>query len=86
MNNKVIPQLGGDEMNIKYIKEKRIEKGLSLEEVSKLLGYSTANGYWKIEKGITELTVSKFIKLIVALDLDVYKVINKGGRNDDLEF
>lgn len=58
-------------MNLEYLKKQRFKKGLTILEVSKQLGYSTANGYWKIETGTVKLTLETFIKLIEILEIDI---------------
>ena len=56
------------------LKSYRKKSGLTLEEVSKELGYSTSNGYWKIEKGITKLKADQLIKLIKILDISLSQI------------
>ena len=56
------------------LKSYRKKSGLTLEEVSKKLGYSTPNGYWKIEKGITKLKADQLIKLIKILDISLSQI------------
>ena len=56
------------------LKSYRKKSGLTLEEVSKELGYSTPNGYWKIEKGITKLKADQLIKLIKILDISLSQI------------
>lgn len=58
-------------MQNSILKKYRDKKGLTLAEVSKELGYSTANGYWKIEQGITKLKADQLIKLIKLLDINL---------------
>ncbi|SCK01426.1 Helix-turn-helix domain [uncultured Clostridium sp.] len=58
-------------MKLEFLKKQRLEKGMTILEVSKKLGYSTANGYWKVETGTVKLTLETFIKLIEILELDI---------------
>lgn len=58
-------------MNLEYFKKQRLKKSMTILEVSKQLGYSTANGYWKIETGAVKLTLETFIKLIEILEVDI---------------
>ena len=58
-------------MKLEYLKKQRLKKGMTLLEVSKQLGYSTANGYWKLETGAVKLTLESFIKLTKILELDI---------------
>ena len=51
------------EMIILNLRELRQSRNMTLKDVAEGLGYSTANGYWKIEKGITELKVNQLFKL-----------------------
>ena len=48
---------------LKKIKALRQERGLSLEKVSKGVGFTGAHGYWKIERGLTPLTLAMLAKL-----------------------
>lgn len=58
-------------MKLEYLKKQRLKKGMTILEVSKQLGYSTANGYWKLETGVVKLTLESFIKLTKILELDI---------------
>jgi transcriptional regulator with XRE-family HTH domain len=58
-------------MNLDYLKKQRLRKGMTILEVSKQLGYATANGYWKLETGAIILTLEAFIKLTEILELDI---------------
>lgn len=58
-------------MKLEYLKKQRLKKGMTILEVSKQLGYSTANGYWKLETGAVKLTLESFIKLTKILELDI---------------
>lgn len=58
-------------MKLEYLKRQRLKKGMTILEVSKQLGYSTANGYWKLETGAVKLTLESFIKLTKIFELDI---------------
>lgn len=58
-------------MKLEYLKKQRLKKCMTILEVSKQLGYSTANGYWKLETGAVKLTLESFIKLTKILELDI---------------
>lgn len=45
------------------LRELRIERGYTLEEVAKLLGYKSKSGYWALEHRKVRLTVDKIEKL-----------------------
>ncbi|CUQ34988.1 hypothetical protein [Clostridium baratii] len=48
-------------MNLEYLKKQRLKKDMTILEVSKRLGYSTTNGYWKLETGSIRLTLEASI-------------------------
>lgn len=56
-------------VNLKKIKDLRKEQQITLEEMSKILGYDSPNGYHYIEKGR-----SKFSAEALAQVADVLKV------------
>lgn len=51
------------------IRERRIELGLSQEELAKSVGYQTRMAIFKIEKGESELPLSKLWAMCRALDV-----------------
>lgn len=57
-------------MKLHYLKQQRLAKGLTILEVTKGLGYSTANGYWKIETGAVRLLLDHFLKLAEMFGID----------------
>lgn len=52
---------GNFKMNLEYLKKQRLKKDMTILEVSKRLGYSTTNGYWKLETGSIRLTLEASI-------------------------
>lgn len=50
-------------MKIQNLRKLRQSRNMTLKDVADRLGYATANGYWKIEKGITELKVNQLFQL-----------------------
>jgi putative transcriptional regulator len=53
------------------LKELRLKKGYTLEETAKLLGYKSKSGYWALENGKVELTISKVKKLSELYGVDM---------------
>ena len=45
------------------LRELRSERGYTLEEAAKLLGYKSKSGYWALEQKKVRLTVDKIEKL-----------------------
>lgn len=45
------------------LKKLRMERGYTLEETAKLLGYKSKSGYWALEQGRVKLTVEKIENL-----------------------
>lgn len=45
------------------LKKLRMERGYTLEETAKLLGYKSKSGYWALEHGRVKLTVEKIENL-----------------------
>ena len=53
----------------------RLFKGWSQEETAEKLGY-TLNGYTKIERGETDVTVSKLENILQVFDIDVVRFLS----------
>jgi len=62
-------------IDLKKIKRLREEKGLSIEEISKHLGFKTYQGYYKLERGIRRIRVDHLIKLSKILNVDIKDLI-----------
>lgn len=45
------------------LKKLRLEKGYTLKEVARFMGYKSKSGYWMLEQGKVKLTVDKIEKL-----------------------
>ncbi len=45
------------------LKKLRLDRGYTLEEAGKLLGYKSKSGYWALEHKKVKLTVDKIEKL-----------------------
>ena len=52
----------------KKIKALRQERNLSMNTVSKAIGYKTYNGYRKVERGETELSINALEKIAEYFD------------------
>lgn len=68
-------------INLQYLKAQRIRIGLSQKQVAEALGYATANGYWKLECGVTNLRAEHLALLSDILELDLDKIICSNGGN-----
>lgn len=55
---------------IAKLRQRRIELGMTQEELAKRLGYSERSAIAKIETGVNELTVKKFVDMCRALSVD----------------
>lgn len=62
---------------IRFLRE---SKNWSQEEMAMRLGMST-NGYSKIERGETNLTIPKLEKIVEVFDTDILEVMSLGERN-----
>ncbi|MDS0525012.1 helix-turn-helix domain-containing protein [Clostridium sp. SHJSY1] len=52
------------------LKELRLKRGYTLDQTAKLLGYKSKSGYWALENGKVELTISKIKKLSKLYGID----------------
>ena len=50
-------------INTEYLKARRRQEGLRLEDMAEKLGYASINGYWRVERGLTKPRVEHLIKL-----------------------
>lgn len=50
-------------VDLNFVRKKRLENGLSIEEVSNRLGYSSYQAYHRKENGQRELSVEDLVKL-----------------------
>lgn len=62
---------------IRFLRE---NNNWSQEEMAEKLGMST-NGYSKIERGETHLTISKLEKIVAVLGIDILELMSLGERN-----
>lgn len=58
----------------KRIREIRLSKNLSQAELAEKIGIAVQN-YWKIEKGITDLTLSRLNKIADALEVPLAELL-----------
>lgn len=74
VTNKVI---GGGKMakrlvvNLDGIKQLRIDKDISVEEMSKLMGYKGYQGYYYKENGVRKLSADDVAKISVILEVPI---------------
>jgi transcriptional regulator with XRE-family HTH domain len=57
-----------------FIRESRIKKEISTEEMSILLGYEGYQAYYYKERGIRKLSVEDIAKIAVVLDVPIEKL------------
>ncbi|MTD30193.1 helix-turn-helix transcriptional regulator [Planomicrobium sp. YIM 101495] len=65
---------GKEVVNLELIKELRIERGLSIEEMSKLLGYEGYQAYYYKEKGIRKMSAEDIAKIAYVLKTPIKKL------------
>lgn len=68
--------MGLDELDLEKIKQIRLDKKISIEELSLALGYETRYGYQHVEKGRRKLKAGKMPTLSRLLETpidDLYK-------------
>ena len=58
-------------INLEYIKEVRVSKGVSIEEMSKLLGYEGYQAYYYKEKGIRKMSAEDIGKIAHILKVPI---------------
>ena len=56
-------------MNLKLLKEKRLDKGLSQQQVAEKLGFQDKSSYCLIENGKTQISVARMNEIIKVLEL-----------------
>lgn len=61
-------------INISLIKEKRLEKGFTTEEMSELLGYEGANAYFRKEKGNRKFSLDDVAKISSILKIPIQDI------------
>ncbi|WP_088324141.1 helix-turn-helix domain-containing protein [Polaribacter tangerinus] len=58
-----------------YIRESRLKKGYSQENLGEILGISQ-NSYQKLETGKTKLTLERFFEISICLDISIYQLLS----------
>lgn len=66
-------------------KKRRLELGISQEELSKKMGYSSKTSISKIEKGISDIPLKKIQKLSNFLYINILKLIKNDKEKNDFE-
>ena len=56
-------------IDLALLRQRRREKDLRLVDMAKYLGLETANAYWRIERGMTDLSAVRLMKLCTLLDI-----------------
>lgn len=73
-------------MNIgEIIKKRRLELGISQEELSKKMGYSSKTSISKMEKGISDIPLKKIQKLSNFLYIDILKLVKSDKEKNNFE-
>ncbi len=66
-------------INYKLIKQKRVEKGMTQEQLASLVGYDNKCTVSKLESGTQkDIPLSKLVKISKVLEVEVNELI-KGG-------
>lgn len=63
--------MAGEQIDIERVKQARIDKGLSVMEVSQALGYQSYVAYYRKEEGMRKLNTNDVIGLSKLLDLEL---------------
>lgn len=59
-----------------YLRHKRLDKGITIEDMAKALG-TTAGTYSNKERGITQFNVDELQKVCFTLDIDKSEIVDK---------
>ena len=57
------------------IRQRRLELGLSQDELAKRVGYSERSAIAKIETGVNDITVTKFVEIAHALSISPIELL-----------
>lgn len=63
--------MAGEQIDIERVKQARIDKGLSIMEVSEALGYKSYVAYYRKEEGMRKFSTNDVIGLSKLLDLEL---------------
>ncbi|MGC9098916.1 MAG: helix-turn-helix domain-containing protein [Dictyoglomus sp.] len=69
-------------IDLEKIKRIREERGLSIMEVSKRLGFKTYQGYYKLESGIRNFKAEYLINLSEILGVKVEELIKEDLKDE----
>jgi len=58
-------------VDLDKIKQLREQRGLSITDLSKQLGYQTAHGYYYLEKGRNQISANKLAEIAEALGVEI---------------
>ncbi|MDF2590891.1 MAG: Helix-turn-helix domain [Clostridia bacterium] len=67
-------------INLNVIKNRRKALGYTLEDIAQRANYRSANGYWRIECGLTEPSSSRLILIAQALEMAVPDLLVYQGK------
>ena len=63
--------MAGEQIDIERVKQARIDKGLSIMEVSEALGYKSYVAYYRKEEGMRKFSTNDVVKLSTLLGLEL---------------
>lgn len=64
------------------IKQRRLELGISQEELAKRVGYTDRSTIAKIETGVNDITVNKFVEIAHALSISPIELLGLEVENE----
>lgn len=64
------------------IRQRRLELGLSQDELAKRVGYSERSAIAKIETGVNDITVNKFVEIAHALSISPIDLLGLEDKNE----
>ena len=62
-------------IDLALLRQRRLEKDLRLIDLARYLGLETANAYWRIERGLTDLSAVRLMKLCTRLDIEPEEIV-----------
>lgn len=61
-------------VNIELIKSVRLKKGISTEQMAKLMGYKGSNAYFRKENGDRKFSVEDIMKVSMILEIPIQDI------------
>lgn len=66
--------MAGEKIDIKRIKQARLDKGMSVLQVSEALGYHSYVAYYRKEEGQRRFSTTDVLKISQILDLELEEI------------